>query len=83
MNALSTLYMFSSTYPVTATNVVGAVSACTGVAAFLSVPYILKALAEDANGLKMLKNMNLVSTGGAPLPEARENDPLSFGVLKA
>ena len=70
MNALSTLYLFSSTYPITLKNVLDAMSACSDVAAFLSVPYILKFLAEDPDGLQMLQRMNLVSTGGAPLPEA-------------
>lgn len=54
----------------TATNIVNAVSACHDTAAFLSVPYILKMLAEDVEGLKMLQRMELVSVGGAPLPEA-------------
>ena len=72
MNALSTLYIFSSTYPITAANIVVAVSACADVDAVLSVPYILKVLAEDPHGFRMLQNMRLVSTGGAPLPEACE-----------
>ena len=72
MNAVSTLYLFSSLYPITASNVIGALSICPGVRAFLSVPYILKMLAESADGLKMLQTMDLVSTGGAPLPEARK-----------
>lgn len=39
------------------------------VRAFLSVPYILTVIAEDPNGpgLAMLKTMDFVSTGGAPL----------------
>ncbi|KAK4686150.1 hypothetical protein P7C73_g3978, partial [Tremellales sp. Uapishka_1] len=39
------------------------------VNAFLSVPYILTILAEDeaGKGVEMLKSMDLVSTGGAPL----------------
>jgi hypothetical protein len=39
------------------------------VRAFLSVPYILIVLAEDTDGpgLAMLKTMDFVSTGGAPL----------------
>ena len=70
MNALSTLYLFSSVYPVTTANVLGALSVCDRVSAFLSVPYILKLLAEDPDGVRMLRRMKLVSTGGAPLPEA-------------
>ena len=37
------------------------------VKAFLSVPYILTVLAEDQGGMEMMKQMDLVSTGGAPL----------------
>ena len=56
----------------TVRNVLGALAACTDVEAFLSVPYILKMLVEHPEGLEMLRTMNLVSTGGAPLPEACE-----------
>jgi len=37
--------------------------------AFLSVPYILSTLVEDldGNGMQMLRGMDYVSTGGAPL----------------
>ena len=72
MNAVSTLYLFPSTYTVTVKNIVEALAICPGTDAFLSVPYILKMLAESKDGLEMLRTMNLVSTGGAPLPEARE-----------
>ena len=78
MNALSTLYLFSSTYSMTSANIVGAVSACPRTAAFLSVPYILKMLAEDTEGLKMLQRMELVSVGGAPLPELCESTASSL-----
>ncbi|WVR04200.1 hypothetical protein IAU60_001200 [Kwoniella sp. DSM 27419] len=39
------------------------------VASFLSVPYILSTLAEDASGpaMAMLRRLDYVSTGGAPL----------------
>lgn len=37
------------------------------VTTFLSVPYILSILAEDKAGVEMLKSMDMVSTGGAPL----------------
>ena len=39
------------------------------VGSFLSVPYILTVLSEDLDGpgMKMLRSMELVSTGGAPL----------------
>lgn len=61
------------------TNVVGAVSAYPGVTAFLSVPYILKMLAEHREGLEMLQRMELVSTGGAPLPPSRKLSALRHG----
>ncbi|KAJ3555377.1 hypothetical protein NM688_g2610 [Phlebia brevispora] len=80
MNALSILYMFPSTYPVTVTNVLGAMSACPDVTAFLSVPYILKLLVEDTRGMQMLRKMELVSTGGAPLPEALGDEMVKCGV---
>ncbi|EKM50503.1 uncharacterized protein PHACADRAFT_213424 [Phanerochaete carnosa HHB-10118-sp] len=80
MNALSTLYLFSSAYPMTVSNILGALSVCPDVRAFLSVPYILKMLAESSEGLKMLQTMDLVSTGGAPLPEALGNDMVRQGV---
>jgi hypothetical protein len=42
------------------------------VTAFLSVPYILSTLAEEpeGEGMELLKEMELVSTGGAPLETA-------------
>ncbi len=36
---------------------------------FLSVPYILEVLASEQVGIDMLSTMELVSTGGAPLPQ--------------
>ncbi|PSS31017.1 hypothetical protein PHLCEN_2v2430 [Hermanssonia centrifuga] len=81
MNALSTLYLFSSTHPITVSNILGAMSATTSrITAFLSVPYILKMLAEDPRGLQMLQRMELVSTGGAPLPEALGDEMVRRGV---
>jgi hypothetical protein len=35
---------------------------------FLSVPYILALLAETKDGVALLKTMDLVSTGGSPMP---------------
>ena len=67
INALSTLYLFSSLYPITAQNVVQSVRACAHVRAFLSVPYILQFLEEDEGGRMRLEEMDIVSTGGAPL----------------
>lgn len=80
LNALSTLYLFPSVYPMTAVNILGALSVCPDVRAFLSVPYILKMLAETPDGLKMLRQMDLVSTGGAPLPEALGDSMVQQGV---
>lgn len=67
LNAMSTLCLFSSNYPITSKNIVNAVSACTNVRAFLSVPYILQLLEENEEGRALLDRMDLVSTGGAPL----------------
>lgn len=39
------------------------------VSYFASVPYILQMLAEEDDGLNMLKRMQLVSVGGAALPQ--------------
>ncbi len=76
MNALSTLYLFSSNYPITVSNILAAMSATPSrITAFLSVPYILKMLTEDPHGLQMLQRMELVSTGGALLSEARTLPP--------
>ncbi|KAI0083934.1 acetyl-CoA synthetase-like protein [Irpex rosettiformis] len=80
MNALSILYLFSSTHSMTAASIIGAVSACPNNAAFLSVPYILKMLAEDTEGLKMLQRMDLVSVGGAPLPEQLGDEMVQQGI---
>ncbi|GJE91273.1 hypothetical protein PsYK624_074220 [Phanerochaete sordida] len=80
MNALSTLYLFSSVYPMTVSNITGALSVCPDAHAFLSVPYILKMLAENSSGLQMLQTMDLVSTGGAPLPELLGDRMVNQGV---
>lgn len=52
------------------------------VIAFLSVPYILTILAEDEDGtgMKMLSEMELVSTGGAPLDTEVGNKMVKSGV---
>jgi hypothetical protein len=52
------------------------------VSAFLSVPYILSTLAEDLNGegMQMLREMELVSTGGAPLETAIGDAMVGRGV---
>lgn len=50
--------------------------------AFLSVPYILTILAEDEDGpgMEMLRKMELVSTGGAPLDSAVGDKMVQRGV---
>jgi hypothetical protein len=78
--ARSVVYFYpTSDVPITAANVVAAIDSCKvdysdeerrerfTVKAFLSVPYILSVLAADNGGMDMLKAMDLVSTGGAPL----------------
>ncbi|PWN45585.1 acetyl-CoA synthetase-like protein [Ceraceosorus guamensis] len=55
----------------TSANILSSVAACSQeVHYFLSVPFILEALSREEVGLNMLHRMDLVSTGGAPLPEA-------------
>lgn len=62
--------------PITASNIlqcldISASNALEGgsprIAYFSSVPYVLQMLAEDANGLRHLQNMDLVGVGGAAL----------------
>lgn len=50
--------------------------------AFLSVPYILSTLVEDlgGDGMKMLRKMDYVSTGGAPLDTSIGNAMVERGV---
>lgn len=65
----STLYMFPSTLPITSSNLLAAFKAVpVQHTSFLSVPYILEMLAETSEGLKALQELELVSTGGSPLP---------------
>ncbi|PWN87368.1 acetyl-CoA synthetase-like protein [Acaromyces ingoldii] len=55
--------------PTTAT-IVASVQACTQeIRYFLSVPMILESLMREKLGINLLKDMDLVSTGGAPLPQ--------------
>jgi len=52
------------------------------VTAFLSVPYILTILSEDedGSGMEMLKGLDYVSTGGAPLDTRLGDKMVSKGV---
>lgn len=45
-------------------------AAAREMAFFLTVPFILEMLSKDSSGLSFLASMQLVSTGGAPLPQA-------------
>jgi hypothetical protein len=47
---------------------------------FASVPYILQILSEDLNGLRWLRNMDIVGVGGAALPPAVGDKLVSEGV---
>ncbi|CZR69636.1 related to nonribosomal peptide synthetase MxcG [Phialocephala subalpina] len=47
---------------------------------FSSVPYVLQMLAEDASGVKMLQEMDIVGVGGAALPTKLGDDLVSKGV---
>ncbi|WWD19982.1 hypothetical protein CI109_104455 [Kwoniella shandongensis] len=106
--ARSMIYFYpTSDTPITADNVVGAISPCQSpptslgkpkeglseiqsverkrrfnVTSFLSVPYILTVLSEDIDGpaMEMLKGMEFVSTGGAPLDTAVGDKMVSHGV---
>lgn len=53
--------------PVTADTVLKAVRTSGDLKWFFSVPYILEMLADREEGMEMLKRMEIVSTGGAPL----------------
>ncbi|EPQ56692.1 thioester reductase [Gloeophyllum trabeum ATCC 11539] len=80
MMSRTPLYLYSSLYPINATNVVEALSSCRDVRAFLSVPYILKMLSESDAGMCMLQRMRLVSTGGAPLPDETGDYMVTRGI---
>lgn len=68
MMSKSTLYMFPSTLPITASNLLQAFQACPEKpTSFLSVPYILEMLSDTKEGMEKLIEFELVSTGGSPL----------------
>lgn len=79
-NAMSTTYFYSSLYSITAKNIVHSLNACKDVGGFLSVPYILQLLNEDDAGRALLKDMKIVSTGGAPLGKDLGDDMVRRGV---
>lgn len=81
MMSQSALYMYPSTLPVTASNLLQSFEVCgEDVTAFLSVPYILEMLAEVPEGLQKLVSFELVSTGGSPLPSQVGNRMVQHGV---
>ena len=47
---------------------------------FASVPYVLQMLAADPEGLSLLRTMDIVGVGGAPLSTAMGNDLVENGV---
>ncbi|ORX40318.1 hypothetical protein BD324DRAFT_655201 [Kockovaella imperatae] len=87
--ARSVLYLYpTSEVPITSRNVCLAVEACNRgvetsryrVNSFLSVPYILSTLADDSSGVDLLKQMDLVSTGGAPLEKETGDKMVRQGI---
>nr|XP_019010654.1 uncharacterized protein I206_03956 [Kwoniella pini CBS 10737]OCF49435.1 hypothetical protein I206_03956 [Kwoniella pini CBS 10737] len=86
--ARSMIYFYpTSDVPITTGNVVQAVAACLEanrfrVTSFLSVPYILSTLVQDPEGpgIQLLKNMDYVSTGGAPLDTTIGNMMVEKGI---
>ncbi|CAD6891430.1 unnamed protein product [Tilletia controversa] len=60
--------------PPTTSNILVSVRECSEpIHYFLSVPFLLEVLLQDPDGIHMLQRMQLVSTGGAPLPEEMGN----------
>lgn len=73
--------MYPSTLPITAGNLLKAFAAVPEPAtSFLSVPYILQMLSETRDGLQKLASLDLVSTGGSPLPAAIGDQLCQHGV---
>ncbi|PRP79220.1 NRPS-like enzyme [Planoprotostelium fungivorum] len=69
----SLLYIFPSSVPITADNMLRVFDAARRqnkpVKNFSSVPYVIKMLSEDERGLRELISMELVGFGGAPFPK--------------
>ena len=81
MMSKSALYMYPSTLPITSDNLLQAFKATPSLpTSFLSVPYILEMLGETEEGLQVLADFELVSTGGSPLPQATGDDFCDRGV---
>ncbi|CAI6063202.1 unnamed protein product [Clonostachys chloroleuca] len=71
--------------PITASNIINAVAHARKkcdipVQYFTSVPYILQMLSEDKHGLELLRSMDLVGVGGAPLPPSIGDGLVGAGI---
>lgn len=85
IQAGSTIYFHPTADPgaLSTQAICSAITACKQpISYFLSVPYILNMLFTDRadRGRKMLASMELVSTGGAPLPQQLGDDMVQEGV---
>ncbi len=81
MMSASTLYMYPSTLPVTANNLLQAFEAVpVSPTSFLSVPYILEVVSEHEKGMAKLVSFELVGTGGSPLPPSLGDRLVEKGV---
>lgn len=73
--------MYPSDLPITADNLLHSFEILpTSARSFLSVPYILELLSDSAQGMRVLADLDLVSTGGAPLPTEIGNKLCAEGV---
>lgn len=71
--------------PITGANILRAINFArskdaTPIKYFSSVPYVLQMLAEDDQGIDVLKSMDLVGVGGAALPPAVGDKLVDAGV---
>lgn len=63
-------WLYPSSTPVTAAGIVQFVQLCGPNVGYITcVPYIIKLLTEDEEGLKLLQRMDVVGTGGAGLDQ--------------
>lgn len=70
MMSKSLLYMYPSTMSITSAKLIAAFDTLQPrPTSFLSVPYILEQLAESDEGVRVLASLELVSTGGSPMPD--------------
>lgn len=71
--------------PMTAASLIGAVASARAaspapVKYFSSVPFVLQRLAEEDRGIELLRSMELVGVGGAPLPASVGDELVRAGV---